>query len=178
MKLHYVLKTRYNFLNELGETAMVDSFSIKHWNFVMQATLQHASSFKLQSNFALDFFFNCEQCEEQILVCTFISWIWDHSFCTYGKFLENLIFITPWYTHVRVRIRGQDVFVFCRILCTYWMNDPIIYRVRKSIILKMRMISTCASLHWSITVKHGHGKIWFKPWRETIYKYLCHRWGD
>ena len=32
--------------------------------------------------------------------------IGDHSFSTYAKFSEKLIFLTPWYAHVRVRIRG------------------------------------------------------------------------
>ena len=30
----------------------------------------------------------------------------DHSFSTYAKFSEKLTFIIPWYTLVRVRIRG------------------------------------------------------------------------
>ena len=30
----------------------------------------------------------------------------DHSFSTYAKFLEKLTSLTPWYAHVRVRIRG------------------------------------------------------------------------
>ena len=30
----------------------------------------------------------------------------DHSFSTYVKFSEKLTFFTPWYVHVRVRIRG------------------------------------------------------------------------
>ena len=31
---------------------------------------------------------------------------WDHSFSTYAKSPEKLTFLTPWYPHVRVRIRG------------------------------------------------------------------------
>ena len=31
---------------------------------------------------------------------------WDHSFSTYAKPCEKLTFLTPWYTHVPVRIRG------------------------------------------------------------------------
>ena len=32
--------------------------------------------------------------------------LWDHSFSTYAKFSEKLTFLTPWYAHVRVHIRG------------------------------------------------------------------------
>ena len=30
----------------------------------------------------------------------------DYSFNTYAKFFEELTFLTPWYAHIRVRIRG------------------------------------------------------------------------
>ena len=30
----------------------------------------------------------------------------DHPFSTYAKFFEKLTFLTPWYTHVRARIRN------------------------------------------------------------------------
>ena len=30
----------------------------------------------------------------------------DHSFKTYAKFSKKLTFLTPWYGHVRVRVRG------------------------------------------------------------------------
>ena len=32
--------------------------------------------------------------------------IWDHSFSSFTKFSKKLIFLTTWYTHVCVRIRG------------------------------------------------------------------------
>ena len=30
----------------------------------------------------------------------------DHSFIMFAKFFEKLTFLTPWYVHVRLRIRG------------------------------------------------------------------------
>ena len=34
---------------------------------------------------------------------------WDHSFSAFAKFSEKLIFLTPSYAYVRVRIRGRNV---------------------------------------------------------------------
>ena len=39
-------------------------------------------------------------------------------------FSENLTFLTPWYAHVRVRIRGLEMLVFQNILHTYLMDGP------------------------------------------------------
>ena len=43
----------------------------------------------------------------------------DHLFSTYAKFLEKLTFLTPWYAHELVRIRGWEMLVFREILRTY-----------------------------------------------------------
>ena len=45
-----------------------------------------------------------------------------HSFCTYAKISEKLTFLTPWYTHARVQIRGK-MLAFRKILRMYWIND-------------------------------------------------------
>ena len=42
-----------------------------------------------------------------------------HPFNKYAKFSEKLIFLTPRYGHVHVRIRGQEMLVFRKILRTY-----------------------------------------------------------
>ena len=39
-----------------------------------------------------------------------------HPFGTYAKFSEKLIFQTPWYAQVRVRIRGLEKLVFRKIM--------------------------------------------------------------
>ena len=49
---------------------------------------------------------------------------WDHSFSMSAKFSEELTFLTSWYAHVRVCIRGYEMLVFWKILPTYEMNDP------------------------------------------------------
>ena len=43
---------------------------------------------------------------------------------TYVKFSEKLTFLTPWYAHLRVLIRGLEMLVFQKILHTYLMDDP------------------------------------------------------
>ena len=50
----------------------------------------------------------------------------DHRLSTYVKFSEKLIFLTLWYTHVRVCIRGLEMLVFRKILRTYLMDDPLV----------------------------------------------------
>ena len=45
---------------------------------------------------------------------------WDHSFSTYAKIFWAVL--TPWYVHIRVRIRGYEMLVFPKISLTYkWM---------------------------------------------------------
>ena len=39
-------------------------------------------------------------------ICKELDQIRDHSFITFAGFSEKLAFLTPWYAHVRVRIRG------------------------------------------------------------------------
>ena len=50
--------------------------------------------------------------------------VWSHPLSTYAKFSEQLTFLTPWYVHVRVRIRGLEMLVFRKILRTYLMDEP------------------------------------------------------
>ena len=57
---------------------------------------------------------------------SFIISQWDekgHPLSTYTKFSEKLTFLTPWYAHVRVRIRGLEMLVFRKILRVYLMDD-------------------------------------------------------
>ena len=65
----------------------------------------------------------------------FIQVFWDFSFIisqwdenslplsTYAKFSEKLTFLTLWYAHVRVCIRGLEMLVFRKILRAYLMDD-------------------------------------------------------
>ena len=50
-----------------------------------------------------------------------------HPLSTYAKFSDKLTFLTPWYTHAHVRIRGLEMLVFRKILRTYLMDDPQAY---------------------------------------------------
>ena len=47
-----------------------------------------------------------------------------HPLSTYAKFSEKLTFLTPWYAHLRVRIRGLEMLDFENILRTYLMHGP------------------------------------------------------
>ena len=66
--------------------------------------------------------------QKKILIWTlftqYIGWILvrNNSFSTSEKFPEKQIFLTPWYTHVRVRIRGKK-YEFLRkfCVCTKWI---------------------------------------------------------
>ena len=43
----------------------------------------------------------------------------------HAQFSEKLTFLTPWYLHVRVRIRGQEMFVFLENLaCFVFLLPP------------------------------------------------------
>ena len=56
----------------------------------------------------------CSQLKNMILCLLFFlkigdeeSCMGDHSFSTYAKFSKKLLFLTPWYAHVRVRMKWQ-----------------------------------------------------------------------
>ena len=49
----------------------------------------------------------------------------DRPLNTYEKFSEELTFLTAWYAHVRVRIRGLEMLVFRKMLFTYLIDDPL-----------------------------------------------------
>ena len=64
-------------------------------------------------------------CLESLVIAVF--GIRGHSLSTYAKFSEKLTFLTPWYAHVRVRIRGLKMLIAQKILRTYLMDDPLVY---------------------------------------------------
>ena len=57
----------------------------------------------------------------------FLCMLRGHPLSTYEKFSEKLTFLTPWYEHVGVRIRGLEMLVFRKILRTYLMDGLLIY---------------------------------------------------
>ena len=58
-----------------------------------------------------------------------------HPLSAYSKFSEKLTFLTPWYAHVRLRIRRLEMLVFRKILRTYLMDDPLTWYSTKYKIL-------------------------------------------
>ena len=62
----------------------------------------------------------------KIFVNEFNILIGGHPLSTYAKYSEKLTFVTPWYAHVRVLIRGLQMLVFPNILPTYLTDDPLV----------------------------------------------------
>ena len=56
-------------------------------------------------------FFEKDTSSKYFSMVRFRFMLWGHSFNTYAKFYEKLIFLAPRYVHVRVCIRGQKRFV-------------------------------------------------------------------
>ena len=84
-------------------TAIVSKFlrvKLKNWRSAIYSTLPYyfsIISITLLANLsriAWPF-----QCDERV-------YLGDHSFYTFSRFSEKPTFLTPWYTHVRVHIRG------------------------------------------------------------------------
>ena len=57
-----------------------------------------------------------------------------HLLSTYVKVSEKLTFLTPWYAHVRVRIRGLEMLFFRKILRKYVMDGPYSFTLNASFI--------------------------------------------
>ena len=80
------------------------------------------------------------------IVLTVLVYERDHSFSTYAKFSEKLTFLTPWYA-VRVRIRGQEILVFRKILRTSPAGDSQVakglsLRTQRTKLVKILWIKT------------------------------------
>ena len=54
-------------------------------------------------------------------------WVRGHPLSMHTKFSEKLTFLTPWYAHLRGRIRELEILVFQKILRTYLMAVPVAY---------------------------------------------------
>ena len=65
----------------------------------------------------------------------------------YVKFSEKLTFLTPWYAHVRVRIRGLEMLVFRKILRTYLMDEPKAISEARS---NHSLVSQATVLQWGV----------------------------
>ena len=65
---------------------------------------------------------------------------------TYRKFYENLTFLTPWYAHVRVRIRGLEMLIFSENF-PYLLNGWPLNTFEMSVVLvSFSWISTPSSV--------------------------------
>ena len=80
------------------------------------------------------------------------------------KLSEKLTFLTPWFAHVRTRIRGKEMFVF-RKLCG--RTKQMIPKVKSSHITtgadesrQSEKVSICSRLnHWKSLLEGNHGLI-------------------
>ena len=59
-----------------------------------------------------------------------------HPLSRYKNFSEKLKFLTPRYTHVRVRIRGLEMLVLRKILRVYLMDGPLMISLQIKVSLK------------------------------------------
>ena len=79
-----------------------------------------------------------------------MNFIRDHPLSTYANFFEKLTFLTPWYAHVRVRIRGLEMLVFQKILRTFLMDGPLSVAFTKYLIcLSLKKLSRDVNWIWT-----------------------------
>ena len=62
---------------------------------------------------------NVDICNLVIDITAYFDWFFealrDHLFSTFAKFSGKQAFLTSWYTHIRVRIRGWEILVFRKV---------------------------------------------------------------
>ena len=117
------------------------------------------TGFQLHRRFLVGFWWICF-CSEWLMIrlvnlhlVLYTVNIRGHPLSTYAKFSEKLTFLTPWYAHVRVRIRGLEMLVSWKILRTYLMDGPL-KELRNCILCIIRVqslicsIRVCVSLHF------------------------------
>ena len=101
--------------------------------------MKNASHFMLKALFVLE---RCLQfCPDFIVRGRALS--------TYATFSEKLTFLTPWYAHARVRIRGLEMLVFQKILRTYVMDGSL---DRKRLISKKVNFKIYEVTGWTTTI--------------------------
>ena len=77
-----------------------------------------------------------------------------HPLSTYAKFSEKLTFLTHWYTHILVPIRGLEKLIFRKILRTYLIDGPL-SKVSECVKASPRLISSV----FTLTVVHFRGEL-------------------
>ena len=99
-----------------------------HFYFQSTTTLAASECFRKNilpfTNPSPNFVYNCHWGIVITLQC--FNWR-GHPLSTYEKLSEKLTFLTPWYAHARVRIRGLEMLVFWNILRTYLMDGPLVF---------------------------------------------------
>ena len=82
-------------------------YPIEAWNFIIIQYFQHTwEEFAIGSK-------KHQVCDARC-----------HPLSTYAKFSKKLTFLTLWYAHLRVRIRGLEMLVSRKILSKYLMDGP------------------------------------------------------
>ena len=87
-----------------------------------------------------------------------------HPLSKFAKFSEKLTFLTPWYSHVCVRIRGLEMLVFRNILRMYLMDDPQPYH---------RSLKTSIEVHFYCFFMTYMTSIWEKKTFGRSTAYSC-----
>ena len=86
--------------------------------------------------------------KDKLMRVNHFKWlIRGYPFSIYAKFSEKLTFLTPWYAHVRVRIRGLEILIFRKILRTHLMDDQL-NDVRPMLHSPKNHSKQCRSIDW------------------------------
>ena len=100
-----------------------------------------------------------------------------HPLNTHAKFPKKLTFLTPWYAHVHVRIRGLEMLVFRKTLRTFLMDGPLCYLVVLDVIVFIQCLKLC-DINEKTTVWQDicnsvalfvYIATHFSPWSRLIY---------
>ena len=88
----------------------------------------------------------------------------DHSFSKLAKFSEKLLFLTPWYPLVRMRIKGKEMLFFLEIL--QWMIPYRLFYVKFFILLicfidLLSIVISFDFLHILLPITHIFSQIHF-----------------
>ena len=120
----FLLKTEFGIWNSLFDLIMKTKKKKKKSKFYLILKQNSNVPFNLRISYLA--FKVCDFGKLQQTVCdgNFFNKLRGHLLSAHAKFYEELTSLTIWYAHVRVRIRGLEILLFRKIMCTHLMDDP------------------------------------------------------
>ena len=96
---------------------------------------------------------NVEICNVIIDIAAHLDWVFkalrDHLFSTFTNFSGKQAFLTSWYTHIRVRIRGWEILVFRKVFADILNEWVLHFALNISKKYEHRKIfEVCLSIFW------------------------------